>query len=297
MMTVMGIMGLWHRLVHRGAAKPAAPVPIPAAKPKGMNLAFVLLPEARMPRADAVVGAFASFSLKRPDIREQREGEREGEGATPKPGDGEALVFDLGPDGTVMVALMPTPVPKGEAEQAARYSISALSGDTKLPPHEAHLVVIQNDADVATVDSLSRFTAILAALAEVSGAVGVYWGNAGATHDAKFFVAVARDEALVARLMLWTGVSVARGGDGRVSLLSLGMEQLGLPDLLLSAQATLPLEEALDFFLNMLAMVVERGKPLPEGDTVGRNENERLPVRYVPSPVDAGKKVWSVEIS
>jgi hypothetical protein len=288
----MGMPGFWKRLLGRGEAKAAAPVPIPAAKPKGMNLAFVLLPEARMPRADAVVRAFAAFSLNREHIRERPEAE----GARPKPGDGEATVFDLGPDGMAMVGLMPTPVPKGEADRAARYSVSALSGEPTLPPHEAHLIVIQNDTDVATVDALSRFTTMLAALVEASGAVGVYWGNAGATHDAKFFVALARDEALVARLMLWTGVSVARA-DGRVSLLSLGMEQLGLPDLLLSAKPTLPLPEALDFFLNMLAMVVERGTPLPEGDTVGRNENERLPVRYVPSPADAGKTVWSVEVS
>jgi uncharacterized protein DUF4261 len=289
MMPAMGIMGLWRRLLGRGEAKVAALVP----KPKRMNLAFVLLPEARLPRADAVVGAFASFSLNGEQIRERPEGE----GAKPKPGDSEALVFDLGPDGMAMVGLIPTSVPKGEADRAARYSVSAFGGDPKLPPHEAHLIVVQNDTDVATVDALSRFTTMLAALVEASGAVGVYWGDAGATHDAKFFVDLARDEALVARLMLWTGVSVARGADGGVSLLSLGMEQLGLPDLLLSTQPTLPLPEALDFFFNMLAMVVERGSPLPEGDTVGRSDNERLPVRYVPSPADAGKKVWSVEVS
>jgi hypothetical protein len=33
-----------------------------------------------------------------------------------------------------------------------------------------------------------------------------------------------------------------------------------------------------------------------EGDTVGRTCDERLPVRYVPSPVDPTTQVWSVEL-
>ena len=36
--------------------------------------------------------------------------------------------------------------------------------------------------------------------------------------------------------------------------------------------------------------------PLPDGDTVGRTAAEKLPVHYVPSPVDAEVKVWRVEL-
>jgi len=291
----MAVRGIPHRYVllglavlAAGHAHAAAPIPLRATKHKKTNIAFVLLPEARLPKADAVAWAFATFSLNHESIRE-RPPEK---GA--KPGGGEALVFDLGPHGSVLIGLMPNPVPKGEADEAARYSVSA--GEGKLPRHKAHLIVAQNDDDVATVDALSRFTAILAALTEASGAIGVYWGNAGATHDAKFFLGIARDKALISRLMLWTGVSVARGADGRVSLLSLGMGQLELPDLLLTSSPALPKGKALEFFFSLLAMVAEGGKALPEGDTVGRDEHERLPVHYVPSPVDAGKKVWRVDL-
>jgi hypothetical protein len=38
------------------------------------------------------------------------------------------------------------------------------------------------------------------------------------------------------------------------------------------------------------------GKALLEGDTVGRTAEEKLPVRYVPSPVDPKQKVWRVEL-
>lgn len=32
------------------------------------------------------------------------------------------------------------------------------------------------------------------------------------------------------------------------------------------------------------------------GDTIGRSEMEKLPVQYVPSPLDRKTKVWRVEI-
>jgi hypothetical protein len=73
------------------------------------------------------------------------------------------------------------------------------------------------------------------------------------------------------------------------------MKQLGLPELLLEAPKK-SAGQALETFFNLLAYVAERGKALPEGDTVGRTADERLPVHYVPSPADPKEKVWRVEL-
>jgi uncharacterized protein DUF4261 len=191
---------------------------------------------------------------------------------------------------------MPVPVPNGEAEANVRFSVSALGTGWKLPAHKAHLMVSLQETDLpSAVEALSRFTSLLAAVAKASGAVGIYWGNAAATHDPKFFLSTAESQGIVPRIALWTGVSVATERDGRRSLLSLGMQQLNLPDLLLvvpnSARDT-----ALETFFDLLSYVAESGKPLPEGDTVGRTADERWPVRYVPSPLDGKVKVWRVEV-
>ena len=45
------------------------------------------------------------------------------------------------------------------------------------------------------------------------------------------------------------------------------------------------------------AYIAANGKPLPEGDTIGRTPDERLPVHYVPSPIDPDVKVWRVELN
>jgi hypothetical protein len=96
-------------------------------------------------------------------------------------------------------------------------------------------------------------------------------------------------------MMLWSGVSIARENNDRLSLLSLGMEQLNLPNLLLFAGEDSE-SDAIETMYDLLSYVAERGEPLPEGHTVGRSNDQRLPVRYVQSPVDSKRKVWRVEL-
>jgi hypothetical protein len=252
-----------------------------------MNLAFVLLAEARFPDAEEIVRSFSSFTPAGHTISlceddEERSGERE------------IAQFELSSGGAAFVAMVPIAVPEGEADEGARFSVSALGTGWELPEHSAHLMVtLQTTEGSSVIDELSCFTSLLAAVAEVSGAVGIYWGNAGATHNPELFIDVAREPELAPKLLLWTGVSVAREADGRLSLLSLGMQQLNLPNLLLVSSSE---DDPLETFFDLLAYVAQRGEAIPDGDTVGRSARERLKVRYVQSPVDPEAKVWRVEL-
>lgn len=260
-----------------------------STREKPMNLAFVLLYESHLPKGEEIVRAFPSFAMRGQTLhfkgKQLKEEAQLG-----------VLEFELRPGGSAFIALMPTAVPNGEAENAVRFSVSAFGTEWKLPTHKAHLVVSLRHSDSASLsDTLSLFTSLLGAVTKTSNAVGVYWGDAGATHDAKFLTSIAQEPDPESRIMLWTGVSVGREADGRLSLLSLGMSQLNLPDLLLITQKS-DGNEALGTFFDFLGYVNKLGKPLPEGDTIGRTADERLPIRYVPSPIDPSKKVWRVEI-
>ena len=193
-------------------------------------------------------------------------------------------------DLNVLVALMPMPVPEGEADGATDRSLSGLDGSWTLPEHRAHLVVVQQGAKAAALEELTAFTRVVAGIVRATNAVGVYWGEGGATHHPEFLVNIAHSEL---PLPVWVGVSVATTKTGK-ELLSIGMQQLGLPELLLTTPAT----DAgiFEFFYDLLAYVARRGKQLPEGDSVGRTEKERLKVRYVTSPVDPEAQVWSVSL-
>jgi hypothetical protein len=263
----------------RGAAEEAK------AKASKTSLAFVLLPAPKLPKAEAIERAFRAYALEGQTLRARP--------GTKKRGDAEALELELD-GGTAFVALMPAPVPKGEADEAARYSVSALNGKWKLPPHKAHLVVTAEGKGDAMA-RLAAFTSLLAAVAEATSAVGVYCGDAGATHDPRFVRELARLHSAPERLMVWSGVSIAAEEGGQYSLLSLGMKAFELPDLMLvvpRAQAN----DAISMMFELLASMIERGKPFPEGDTVGRSAAEKLPVHYVTSPVDPKAKVWRVEL-
>jgi hypothetical protein len=254
-----------------------------------MSLAFVLLAEPRLPTGEAIEKEFPAFAEKGQQLKYQKS-------TTAEPGK-ETLTFDLDPCGFAIVGLLRAPIPNNEADEAARFSFSAIYSGWKLPRHKAHLLVtLANISTTEPVTKLSCMTALLAAVSKATGAVGIYWGDASATHDPTTFQAMAQRPQLAPRLTLWTGVSIAREPSGRLSLLSLGMQQLDLPDLLLTAPAKTDMEEVLGTFFDLLSYVAQRGEPLPEGDTVGREDGDRVPVHYVPSPLDKNKQVWRIEL-
>jgi hypothetical protein len=253
-----------------------------------VRLAFVLLTRPEMPRAAEIVAAFRRMepTKRLPPL----EGARR---------EGDTLVLDLGAEGSLVVGLIPRPVPEDEAEWYARFSLPAVSRGWKLPAHRAHLVVAwQESASLAPLDSLRRFTWLLAATVEASHAVAVYWPDAGATYPADSFIGVAGSADPTALMLVWSGVRVAPDGEkpDRTSLVSLGMSQLGLPDLEVSVPWSLEKGKALERLYALLGYVALRGAPMEEGDTIGNDAMGRLPARRVRSPADPAKKVWRVEI-
>lgn len=249
-----------------------------------MQLAFVLTNTAGLPEANQIADAYAEVTPQggRPIVWEG------GGGADP-----DQRALSVG-GAEVLIAAMPAPVPEGEADEAARLSLSALGTGWTLPEHRFHIMVAATNVDAdSAVPVRCDFTRLVAAVSRAADAVGVYWGAAAATHEASFFFETARDAELP--IAVWTGVSVARDGDERVSLLSLGMGQFGMDELLLTG----PIDragEAIEMFFDLLAYAVRRGGPVEAGETVGRSDDERIAVEAAPSPVDPEATVWKVDL-
>lgn len=266
-----------------GSAKSEQP---PELKAHDKALAMVLLKEASLPSREAVEAALSEFNGGKPL-------------ATVTPGtdaENPVLVVNFPGGGSVFVGLIPTPVPGQEAEAHFPYSLSSFTSEAGLPGHRAHLLVVAMGVkDLAPLDAVMRFTTVLAALVQSSDAIAVYWGDAGATHTAEFFLSLAKDNEVTPRIMLWSGISRAREKSGQISYLSRGMNQLGLPDLYLVFRKEQP-SDALERFYDLLAYLAKRGEAIPAGDTIGATAEERIPVRYVKSPADAQATVWRVEL-
>ena len=158
----------------------------PAPKAETMNnLAFVLLSEAPVPNASEIVRAFRDFGepgeTPQPEIA-----------GTDKSETDQVISLRLSTGETAFVALVPAAVPNREADENAQFSVLSWRGNWTLPPHRAHYVVaLQSPPTSTPIVQVSRFTSLVAAVIKSSPAVGVYWGNAGATHDSDFFVSVA----------------------------------------------------------------------------------------------------------
>lgn len=97
--------------------------------------------------------------------------------------------------------------------------------------------------------------------------------------------------------MLWTGLAVGPdGGPERTQLLSLAMDQLGLPNLWLRMPRD-PGVDPLDLFFDLLSAAALRGEAPADGESLalkaGAGET-KLSVQRSPSPTGAGEEVWSV---
>lgn len=254
------------------------------------RLAFILLEQAVMPDPAKIAQAFAFYAAPGHQITEESSEE-----ADDAQTDAPSVLCFVGPGNARLMAMMiPMPIPNGEAEDNVRFSLSSLKGGWTLPPYAAHVMVTMMGGEGSPVDTMADFTAFIAAITATSSAVGVYWGNAGATHAREFVLTLAEEQETTPRLMLWSGISIAREEDGRLSLLSLGMRQLGLPDLLFKPIVMAP-GEAIMTLYDLMSYCLSLGKPIPAGNTVGRTADERIPVRYVPSPRDRSVKVLLID--
>ncbi|MBD5782327.1 DUF4261 domain-containing protein [Pelagicoccus sp. NFK12] len=259
----------------------------PQIEPVRNHLAFVLLEEPSLPSAEALARAFAKYHCGQGELVVEASGE----------GNQKIITVSLPKLGTAFIALVDAKVPNNEAENHCDYSLESLSSPQASIEHRAHLMVTSLGTLEGTtpLEGIDAFTSLLAGIVESSSATGVYWGNSRATHSREFFLSLAGDCSVMPRVILWNGFSRGRENKHSMSFLSMGMNQLGLPELYL----VFPQDEtsvAVERFFDLLSYVAQRGEAIPAGDTIGASESQRIPVRYVKSPAGDKTTVWKIDL-
>ncbi len=243
-------------------------------------LAFVLLNSRELPTPDAVSSALRSSGLPAASVSALKESH--------------GFSIKYSKDNEVLAMSMGAPVPIDEITEAVRRNILIVRDKDRIAAHNNHMVVtgigLHHESRLI---ALWRFTKIVAEIAHVSGAVGVYWGAGGVAQPSYFFRSVARSKRVP--ISLWIGVDVATKGTDRIRLLSRGMESLDLPDLLMTGSAkTKP--RTVGRFFNTLRYMATRPEPLNEGESVEYIEDVFGRVRYVPSPADEDVRVVRIDL-
>jgi hypothetical protein len=276
-------MSLFGKLL--GFGKREAPV---LEKSKS-HLAFVLLPFDEFPASDAIIAAFDTYAQGHHQIRIADDENKDSASH-------EVLMIHVEGIGNAFILLVPKPIPHGEAEAAFDLSVSSITEKGGLQPHRAHLVVtLMPSEETDAIEDMMAFTSLLAAVTDAAQGVGVYWGNARATHTREFFLTMASEHDISPRILLWNGVSRSAEGGGKMSFLSHGMNQLALPDLYLICDARAA-GEAMGRMFDLLAYIASRREAIPAGDTIGATAEEKIRVHYVKSPADPKQIVWKVEM-
>lgn len=185
------------------------------------------------------------------------------------------------------------PVASREVEGAALFSLAAFRPDAGIPrPHAAHLDLQTEPSPGGPLRAAQDHVHAVAAYVSAAGAVAVYDAQSPATHPAAFYVEAAC--ASERPVVLWTGLSLAEEGPGRMSALSLGIRRrFGLPDLMVNGRSS---EVVVAFLFDLVDYTVRTGQALPEGHTVGRTEAERARVVYEPSPIDPAATIARVDL-
>lgn len=188
-------------------------------------------------------------------------------------------------DAYLALACMPSPLPWSDLEGPCATSLLWKNASDEVKTHAAHVVV----SIMSELDEIKRSilltqvtTAILAAC---EGAMGVYWGNASLLIPKPIFVEFA--EQILPQgppLDIWIDFRVGWQAEKRSAGFTQGMTALGHMELEAQDWPEKPsdLRERLQ---GLVLYLLNNGRVIKDGDTVGQSASEKIRVVYAGSNV------------
>ncbi len=205
---------------------------------------------------------------------------------------GAGVGFRLASGASLTVMLMPFPHPDAPS----------MLGVTSPPPEDlaapAHLVVAALGLTGPDRERDTTMAALAGAVINAVDAAGAMLGHGVAFHRAILFADAARlaaDEHQPLAVEVAVDVTAAQESATRMSFLTHGLARYGREEL----YVTCPVEGrgALSFVFDMARwLLADPDKYLPTGDTVGRSEDEKLPVQRVANPTGQGPQVIRLDL-
>ena len=206
-----------------------------------------------------------------------------------------SIVFDVGPDRFV-VSEMPAPVPKAEIDAALTNSMLCRDKQLVATEQKAHVIVGITTKDKTVIANRLLLTKLCEAVLKTVDSIGVYWGASSQVIDSKVFVEFAK-EATDKQLpmAIWMSLTVETDPNDKTSFYSNGLEDLGYTEVEV-INLKMPIVDAYYFLLDFMNYVIVSGDNIRDGDTIGRNAEEKLKVRYLPSELTDRRRVMRIEM-
>jgi len=207
--------------------------------------------------------------------------------------------------GFATIALMDYQIPWGDLEHAAACSALTWPDATEaLRGHVAHVLVSFDAGDVSRRESNWIVTQMAACMLDVHpSAMGVYWGDASLVHRKDAFLSfVESSQADRLAVPLWVAVRISEDKKGLLSfnraptltVSTKGLKALGEMEIE-AAGAPGPAKDLFFAMLDLASYLLNSGRQISDGDTIGPDAETKIVVRHRPSMWEPNRTVYRVE--
>lgn len=209
-------------------------------------------------------------------------------------GEDGTITFHLG-SSIAAISLMPTPIPWSELEGPCATAWWWPDAAEEMRHHKNHIIIALMGSDESLLSRHIVLSQLVAAVATLTDAVGVYWGAGGLVHEVAEFIEQC-DELTIENSLphLWVDLRVEENDDGSLCFFTTGLEPFDQFELEIE-RSNQSAEEILDLCYSVVHYLISSGAKIQDGESVGRSGEERVPVTHRPSKWDADRTVLSLE--
>jgi hypothetical protein len=205
------------------------------------------------------------------------------------------LIVQRGKETVGFLAHMPAPIPGQEAESNAEGNFLWPEGKQEAGLHQSHVIAttVGGDERPAIEAAIEVSKLALVALQAFDG-LGVYWGNASVCNSREVFETFCKGmshEQLP--IPVWLRFQFISESEDEIGIYTLGMQQFGLMEIEVDRCSMEP-GELFEFVSNIAHYLVQSGPVIADGNTVGSDADEQIPVKHLPSMIDDTKTVYKI---
>lgn len=202
----------------------------------------------------------------------------------------------------VPISLTEAPFSGGEA-QGALHPVFAGDDPEAIAEHHAFLLVAgmpgisKDDADdgapLSHLDAGINHVQIVRGLLRLEEAVGYYSGDVGTTYGKEPYLEITEAENPFAAAFL-APVWIGQREDGAWNASSTGLTKLGIPEIQVVGSTCDP-DELFAYLMDIVEYLLG-GARIRAGETLGREENEKITTSWQPSIVDEEETALQLEM-
>lgn len=178
----------------------------------------------------------------------------------------------------VVIGLIPTPVPDGEAEYWAKANYMWQDAVEITASHKAHAIIAILGDDNNLIKKGNVYVKVVCAMMKQDNVIAFY--NEGAVFPPKMyldFAGLPKDGHVPVLNLVWMGIY----GNGKMTgVYTYGMRRMGKEEMEVYVPADkADLNELREFMLTIASYVLETGATLNSGETIGFTEEQKLPIK------------------